>query len=242
MNPSPQLALDLLQPLQPTLDNYVAGRNGEALAAVRALADGRGERFVYLFGEAGSGRTHLLRAVAATAPSRWLDATGAPVAFDASVRLYLADDVERYDAARQQQLFVLQNEVRASRDAVLLAAGAVAPALLPVRDDVRTRLAWGLAYPLHLLDDAAKAAALRTHAVSRGIALPDDAIAWLLTHLPRDMRTLVAVVDALDAHALAAKRAITLSLVRQWVQHDPRQSALPLADEAAGARRGTTDA
>lgn len=242
MNPSPQLALDLLQPLQPTLDNYVAGRNSEALAAVRALAQGRGERFVYLFGDAGSGRTHLLRAVAATAPSRWLGAAGDAVVFDPAVRLYLADDVDRYDAARQQQLFVLQNEVRASRDAALLAAGAVAPALLPVRDDVRTRLAWGLAYPLHLLDDAAKAAALRTHAASRGIALPDDVVAWLLTHLPRDMRTLVAVVDALDAHALAAKRAITLPLVRLWVQHDPRQSTLPLADDDAVARGGAADA
>lgn len=238
MNPSPQLALDLLQPLQPTLVNYVPGRNAEALAAVRALAEGRGERFLYLFGEAGSGRTHLLRAVAALGPSRWLDATGDPVAFDPAVRLYLADDVERYDAARQQQLFVLQNEVRASNDAVLLAAGSAAPALLPLRDDVRTRLAWGLAYPLHALDDAAKEAALRTHAAGRGITLPDEVIAWLLTHLPRDMRTLVAVVDALDAHALAAKRAITLPLVRQWVQHDPRQSPLPLADGAASPGTG----
>ena len=34
MNPTPQLALDLLQPLQPTLANYVPGRNAEALAAV----------------------------------------------------------------------------------------------------------------------------------------------------------------------------------------------------------------
>jgi len=224
MNPSPQLALDLLQPLQPTLANYVPGRNAEALAAVRALVEGRGERFLYLFGEPGSGRTHLLRAVAALGPSRWLDAASDPVVFDSTVRLYLADDVERYDAARQQQLFVLQNEVRASRDAVLLAAGSAAPALLPLRDDVRTRLAWGLAYPLHALDDAAKEAALRTHAASRGITLPDEVIAWLLTHLPRDMRTLVAVVDALDAHALAAKRAITLPLVRQWLQPDPGQS------------------
>lgn len=232
MNPTPQLALDLLQPLQPTLANYVPGRNAEALAAVQALAEGRGERFLYLFGAAGSGRTHLLRAVAALGPSRWLDAESGPVAFDPAVRVYVADDVERYDAARQQQLFVLQNEVRASHDAVLLAAGAAAPALLPLRDDVRTRLAWGLAYPLHALDDGAKEAALRTHAASRGIVLPDEVIAWLLTHLPRDMRTLVAVVDALDAHALAARRAITLPLVRQWVQHDPRQAALPLAGAA----------
>ena len=93
MNPTPQLALDLLQPLQPTLANYVPGRNAEALAAVQALAEGRGERFLYLFGAAGSGRTHLLRAVAALGPSRWLDAESGPVAFDPAVRVYVDDSL-----------------------------------------------------------------------------------------------------------------------------------------------------
>ena len=60
-----QLALDLLQPLQPSLDNFVAGRNAEALAALRALVEGRlGERIVYLWGVQGSGRSHLLAALA----------------------------------------------------------------------------------------------------------------------------------------------------------------------------------
>jgi DnaA family protein len=36
--------------------------------------------------------------------------------------------------------------------------------------------------------------------------------------MPRDMRTLMAVLDALDAYAMAAKRAITVPLVREWAQ------------------------
>ena len=36
--------------------------------------------------------------------------------------------------------------------------------------------------------------------------------------MPRDMRTLVAILDALDGYALAAKRAITVPLVREWTQ------------------------
>ena len=78
----------------------------------------------------------------------------------------------------------------------------------------RTRLAWGLVYQLHALTDAEKVAALRTHAASRGVQLADEVVSYLLTHMPRDMRTQVAVLDALDVYALAAQRTITVPLIR----------------------------
>jgi len=75
-----QLLLQLAPPAAPTLDNYVPGRNGAALQALRDIARGAGaERFVYLWGEPGSGRTHLLRGLAQNADARkalYLD--GAP--------------------------------------------------------------------------------------------------------------------------------------------------------------------
>jgi DnaA family protein len=219
MNALPrQLALDLARPLEPTFDNFVASRNAEAVAALRAVAAGTGEKFVYLWGDTGSGRSHLLRALAATVPGRWLAASGPAAEFDASVRLYLADDVDRYDKERQQRLFVLQNEVRGDRRAVLVASGSAPPAQLALREDVRTRLAWGLVYQLHVLSDADKEGALRAHAAARGLPLAPEVVAYLLTHLPRDLRTQVAALAALDAHALAARRAITLPLVRDWLQ------------------------
>lgn len=213
-----QLALDLLQPLRPSLDNFVVGRNAEALAALRDVVAGRGERFIVLWGSDGCGRSHLLQAVGASGASLWMDASSAPIAFEPTVRLYLADDVDRYDEVRQQRLFVLQNEVRASRDAALVASASAPPAQLALRDDIRTRLAWGLVYQLHGLSDAEKEEALRTHAASRGIVLTPEVLGYLLTHMPRDMRTQVAILDALDAYALAAKRSLTLPLVRERLQ------------------------
>ena len=110
------------------------------------------------------------------------------------------------------------NEVRAAPAAAIVAAGDRPPAQLPLRDDVRTRLAWGLVYQLHELTDAEKEDALRAHAAARGIVLPPEVLAYVLTHMPRDMRTLMAILDALDAYAMAAKRAITVPLVREWAQ------------------------
>ena len=215
-----QLTLDLIRPLTPSLDNFVVGRNAEAVAVLRDVAAGRGESFVYLWGEPGSGRSHLLAALAAARPAAIATASVAVPGFGAEKGLYLVDDVDARDAEAQQRLFVLMNEVRAHPGAGLVTTGRAPPAHLGLRDDVRTRLAWGLVYQVQALTDEEKARALDQHARSRGHALPHDVIAYLLTHMPRDMRTLVAVLDALDGYALATKRAITVPLVREWAQGD----------------------
>ncbi len=215
----PQLALDLLQPLEPSLDNFVPGRNREALAALQHVARGAPvERIIYLWGEPGSGRTHLLTALgSAPRAHAWSPA-------DAPERpgLALVDDVDRLDAAAQIALFNRLNAVRAHADAACVVAGSQPPAQLALREDLRTRLGWGLVFQLHALADAEKADALATHAASRGLALSQEVIAWLLTHLPRDMRTLVAALDALDAWALARKKPLTLALAKEALAAQPR--------------------
>ena len=213
-----QLALELLQPPRPSFDSFVVGRNAEAVAALRATAAGSGERFVNLWGRPGSGRSHLLQAIAGCGPSRSCSASDAPIEYEPSVRFYLIDDVDRLSEIGQHRLFVLLNEVRAAPAAAVVTAGDRPPAQLALRDDVRTRLGWGLVYQLHELSDTEKEDALRAHAAARGIALPSEVLAYVLTHMPRDMRTLMAVLDALDAYAMAAKRAITVPLVREWAQ------------------------
>lgn len=209
-----QLVLDLLQPAAPTLQNFVVGRNVEALAVLGRLAAGSAvERIVYLWGERGCGRSHLLQALSATPAARRWRAEDSPEA----AGLTLVDDVERLDEAAQIRLFNRLNAVRERADAACVAAGAVPPAQLPLREDLRTRLAWGLVYHLQPLADAEKAEALRVHAAARGLAVGSEVIDYLLTHLPRDMRTLAAALDALDAFALAHKRSLTVPLVRQWL-------------------------
>ena len=122
-----QLPLAISPPAEPAFDNFIPGANAEALARVRALAAGRlQEAVVYLWGEPGSGRSHLLRAAGRANPG-----------------LVIADDVETLDAAAQQALFVAINAAREGQAAVL-AAGGAPPAGLALREDLRTRLGWGL--------------------------------------------------------------------------------------------------
>ena len=196
-----QLPLEISPPAAPSLDNFVAGANAEALAAVRALAAGeRPEVVVYLWGERGSGRTHLLRAATLANPG-----------------LVAADDVETLDATAQQALFNAINAAREGQSAVL-ATGSAPPAGLVLRDDLRSRLAWGLVYQLRAPSDADKAAYLRAEAARRGLRLPEEVLAYLLSHVPRDLASLNAVLDSLDRYSLASQRPLTLPLVRAALQ------------------------
>jgi DnaA family protein len=211
---SSQLALDLIRPLQPSLENFVSGRNAEALHALRRLAAGElPERQIYLWGEAGCGRSHLLAALGALPEGFAWDAAGDPE----TPGLAVVDDVDRLAAAAQVALFNRLNAVRARADVRCALAGPCPPAQLALREDLRTRLAWGLVYQLHPLDDAEKAAALAAHAAAGGATVSDDLIPYLLTHWPRDLRTLVAVLDALDAYALARQRPLTVPLLKDWL-------------------------
>ena len=192
-----QLPLPISAAAQPSLDNYVAGANAEALEGIRSLAHGSlKEAIIYLWGVPGSGRTHLLRAAA-----------------DANPALVIADDVDALDEAAQQALFIAINAAREGGPAVL-AAGAAPPAGLALREDLRTRLGWGLVYQLKPLTDADKALHLRSEALRRGLSVSEEVVSYLLSHLPRDLASLHAVLDRLDRHSLARQRAVTLALVR----------------------------
>ena len=204
-----QLPLEIAPSVEPDFDNFVPGPNVEALARVRSLAAGTlGERIVYLWGESGSGRSHLLRAAARANPA-----------------LVVADDVHALDAAAQQALFVAINEAR-ERGPGVLAAGDQPPARLELRADLKSRLAWGLVYQLAPLADADKARHLKALAAERGLLLSDDVVSYLLTRLPRDMASLRSVMEVLDRYSLMRQRALTLPLVRE-----------ALAEEILGGQR-----
>lgn len=218
-----QLLLGIAPELVPTLDNFIAGRNTELLTALRyALAGTANERCFYLWGEPGCGKSHLLRALIGQARARGQQAIclcgAVPEAgFLETAQVVAVDDVETLNEAGQIALFDLYNRMRES-GGLLLASGAVAPAHLALRDDLRTRLGWGLVYQVHALDDAEKAEALERHAQARGFSLPHEVTHYLLRHGRRDLPALLGLLDALDAHCLRLKRSPSVPLLKEVMQ------------------------
>jgi len=228
-----QLTLDLSPSVLPALDNFVPGRNVEVVQALRYLlasdANNHRERCVYLWGAAGAGKTHLLQAMVyamtqhpstaahfiACPPAdhfaAQLDAPGAESATSACVAV---DAVERLDADGQIALFHLYNRLRENLHSVLLVSGTLPPAQLTLREDLKTRLGWGLVYEVHALTDFDKIAALAHRAKLRGFDLPPEVSDYLLRHVARDMPALLAILDRLDRQSLSQHRKITVPLVR----------------------------
>ena len=164
-----QMLLGIAPEWIPTLDNFVAGRNIELLAALRqALAAEKGEHGLYLWGETGSGKSHLLQAAIGSARAMGQSAEYASGEVPEAAQVVAVDAVEMLDDAAQIALFALYNRQRES-GGMLLVSGRQAPAFLTLRDDLRTRLGWGLVYQVHALNDDEKAQALnsmRRHGVS----------------------------------------------------------------------------
>jgi DnaA family protein len=212
-----QMLLDWGMDQPQTLDTFVPGRNQELAQRLRTIPNlAPAERFIYLWGEHGAGKTHLLKAMSMNETARYIAADADPGAFlyAHGTTLYLLDDCDRLSADSQVAAFALFNQVRENK-ACLITAGSVAPAFLAVREDLRTRLGWGLIYQVHGLTDEEKIDALTRIAQSRGVTLSPGVIPYLITHFHRDMRSLAAMLDALDRFSLETKRPITLRLLRE---------------------------
>lgn len=216
-----QMLLDLQADSPPRLDNFIAGDNAAAVHALeQAVA---GDAHVYVWGEPGCGRTHLLRAAVAAAqeagrPARWLHAGEAESTLPETPTLLLAvDDIEQLSEAARIALFNSFNRAR-ERHQTLILAGNSPPRTLDMREDLRTRIGQCVGFELVALDDATRGDILTMLARRRGMDLGEEITAFLLRHGRRDLPSLIRVLDALDRASLERKRPVTLPLLRDLIQ------------------------
>lgn len=226
-----QITLDLGLVNGPTLDGFFAGPNQ---AALRHLQIGVGSTVrspvpTYLWGAAGSGKSHLLKGVREAlreqgAQAGWMDATVAePPPFDETWSVLLLDDVHLYTAVQQQSAFnwfINAMAPKTGQPSWVLAAGTLPPAGLLLREDLRTRLGWGHVFALQVLNESERRAVLRQAADARGIFLRDEVVDFMLTRFSRDMGSLMQLLDHLDRYALRTQRAVTIPLIKSMLENE----------------------
>lgn len=222
-----QLPLVLRWPAHQRFESFVAGPNGVAVDLLRAVAQGSETSWLYLAGAVGSGRTHLLIAACAAANAAGrsaqylsLSTLRAPRAeairgFGGSELLAL-DDVDAIAGERDAEhaLFDLYNRCHAERASLLFAATAP-PAQLGIGlPDLVSRLGACTQLLLKPLDEEARRELLRARASLRGIELDDGVLDWLFARGKRDLGSLFAVLERIDAASLAAQRRVTIPFLR----------------------------
>jgi DnaA-homolog protein len=221
-----QLAFQLKASPPPSLDNFVVGQNRELLSTIGRFLLGREEvRFLYLWGLEGSGKTHLLQAVGAA----WQDSgrrTSHSLSLDEADPLddqlcVCVDGVDRLDDNEQIEFFNMYNEIRDCGGRMFV-TGRQPLSGLSLRPDVLTRLGWGLVYQVFPLDDIHRAEAMVEYAKLRGFNISPEVIAFVLARHPRDLTSLVALLDGLDRYSMELKRSITIPLVKSFFESGDR--------------------
>jgi len=226
-----QIALDIGLAAAPSFANFFAGPNQAAFSHLELWVGNslRSPVPTYLWGEPGSGKSHLLKAVVETLREQgarvgWMDASVLePTEFNESWAAVVLDDVHLYTAVQQQAAFNWFVNALSAADGHprwVLAAGNLPPADLALRDDLRSRLGWGHIFELHALTESERRAVLRRAADARGLFLRDEVMDFMLSRFSRDLSSLMQLLDQLDGYALQTQRAITIPLIKAMLENE----------------------
>jgi DnaA family protein len=219
-----QLPLSLRLHDRALFESFLPGDNAAAVAQLASLAGAPRPGLLWLCGPEGSGKTHLLQALCARAgpdaayvPLPQLLPYGAEALADWQGERWLClDDVAAVvgNPNWERALFAAYRDCEERGASLLMAARAAPPQLPFVLPDLASRCAAGQRMSLRALDEEQQCAALQLRARQRGFELPDETAHYLQLRLPRDMHSLFALLEELDAAALAAQRKLTVPFIR----------------------------
>jgi DnaA family protein len=217
-----------------TFATFSVGENAALVAALKARARMPGHQPLWLWGGAGSGRTHLLQATCAAAGHAGRRAAYLPLGDAALHPGHLAglgeldvlclDDLGIVGGRPEWQaaLFGLYQSLR-ERDSVLVMAAACSPLAVSFPlPDLASRLRAAEVFQLRPLPEADQGPALVHRAAVLGLDLPPETLTYLQRRLPRDFASLCDVLDRLDDAALAAQRPLTVPFVRAVLDGEQR--------------------
>ena len=224
---SPQIPLQLEPRRDSRFEDFVSGPNHAVVEALKHMPAEPGSS-IFLFGDEGSGKTHLLNALCYETRERqgrafYLTLKRLPKDAIASLQglekldLVCIDDLHVIagDQAWEEALFHCFNRIREANGRLLVSSRKRLSALDLGLPDLASRLAWGLRLPLLPLADNDKLAVIDLHSNALGLSLPEDVQQYLLKHHDRSMTALIQTVENLHQAALTNKRRITVPLARE---------------------------
>jgi DnaA family protein len=228
---NPQLPLGLKLKDGATFASFFPGSNAELVEHLSRLSGSPWQPGIYLWGDPGTGKSHLLQAVCHAAGERGLAAVYLPLRladqFPREVLLGLEklgivciDDIQLIAGDQDWELALIQlfERIRDSGTQLVVASNASPAAMGLSSPHLVSRLSWGLQFHLQALDAEGKLGALQLRAARRGIGLPSEAGRYLVRHYGQDVNLLFSTLDCLDRASLVAKRKLTLPFIRKVLE------------------------
>ena len=210
--------------------NFLTGQNKNTVEQLYKVAANEMNHCIYLWGNAATGKSHLLQAVCkyasehdrrvAYVPLEQIDELSPEILQDlGDLDLVCIDDLDFVCGKKewQQSMVWLYNELRDNQHSLLMSAG-VAPTSIDIElEDLKSRLGWDQVYQLIPPDDDLKIEILKQNATARSFELSNEVIDYLITRVDRDLCSLMQILDQIDHASLAAKRKITIPFVKEII-------------------------
>ncbi|MDX2506322.1 MAG: DnaA regulatory inactivator Hda [Gammaproteobacteria bacterium] len=221
-----QLPLSFQAPENATFDNFFAGQNQQLVFSLK----NDDEPLIFLWGDPGSGKSHLLQALAAQYQTRGKNAIYIPLQLDDDftpelldglefMELVCLDDIHNIvgNAAWEEAMFHFFNRIREHGGRLILAANNGALNLGIRLPDLRSRLSWGVTYQVQAAGDKEKIQVLKLRAHQRGFEISDEVANYLMKRATREMSDLMALLDKLDYASLVEQRKLTIPFIKNYL-------------------------
>lgn len=230
-----QLTLDISLDDHYTFNNFWVGDNGELINCLRAHCSTDNafliERFIYVWGQKHSGRSHLLQACCHEASiynrscfylslSAINKLTPRILENIETSSLVCLDDIQNIGNKKEweEAIFKLFNEIMENQNQLIVASDVAPQLLLITLPDLKSRLSSGLPLQIKPLNDEQKLSALQMRAHKRGLIFPEAVGKYLLYRYARDTKNLFLVLDKLDKASLASQRKLTIPFIKRVLE------------------------
>ena len=221
-----QMALPLTLDDKASFANFLEGDNREVVQALKARLSDHNQTILYFYGISGAGKSHLMFAMQRLAQQQQADSiylslqdprmTVELIEMVEANSIVCIDDVNAWagDSEKERALFALFERVKHQHGQLIISASQSPDCCGFELTDLVSRLASGLVYPLHTLNEDQQFEAIKLRANHRGLRISDEVIKYLLSRSSRDSTQLFDLLDQIDKASLIEKRRITIPFLQ----------------------------
>jgi chromosomal replication initiator protein len=222
-----------------TFDTFVIGASNRfthAAAVAVAEAPAKAYNPLFIYGESGLGKTHLLHAIGHYAQrllpglrTRYVSSEEFTNDFINSVRddkmqafqnryrsvdLLLIDDIQFLERAErtQEEFFHTFNTLHNSNKQIVISSDKSPRQLNMLEDRLRTRFEWGLISDVQAPDLETRIAILRKKAAQEGMNLPPEVLEFIASRIQSNIRELEGALIRVTAFASLNRQTVDMTL------------------------------
>lgn len=227
---SRQLPLQFEFQSNQTFDTFFTGNNQEVINQLVASLNQQ-ESLIFLCGDPGTGKTHLLQACCHQATQRHKPSFYFALQASNLPNLSILEGLENFDLVCfdnidqiagkpewETAFFNFFNRHRDNQKQLLLSSRFPPKFINANLPDLKTRLSWGLTLKLQPLSEDYLVPALQYKAEHLGFELPNHVGRFLITHYSRDLPSVWNILNKLDQATLSAQRKLTIPFIKQILQ------------------------